>query len=183
VARSLGADMPYFLEGGTALGLDRGDLVFPLIDAPAAWVVLVIPPFGVSTKEAYAWWDNARGHATRNARPAKQQRAGLGPDGGAKARSPVRPELGNDLQPAVVDRHPEIGRIIAALHRAGADHAAMSGSGSATFGLFSRRLAAERAARLVARGQRQVLVSRTLGRDAYQRLAGCRAMRTSKALQ
>ena len=57
IGSSLGADVPYFFEGGTALGLDRGDLLFPLVDAPRAWVVLVIPPFGVSTKEAFAWWD------------------------------------------------------------------------------------------------------------------------------
>ena len=47
IGSSLGADVPYFFEGGTALGLDRGDLLFPLVDAPRAWVVLVIPRFGV----------------------------------------------------------------------------------------------------------------------------------------
>src|SRR3989338_2897255 len=49
VAASLGADVPYFLEGGTVLGLDRGDRLFPLLDYPRAWVVLVVPGFGVST--------------------------------------------------------------------------------------------------------------------------------------
>jgi len=57
IGSALGADIPYFFEGGTALGLDRGDLLFPLVDAPRAWVVLVIPSFGVSTKDAFAWWD------------------------------------------------------------------------------------------------------------------------------
>src|SRR5262249_56131844 len=57
VGASLGADVPYFFEGGTVLGLERGDLLFPLVDAPHAWVVLVIPSFGVSTKSAFAWWD------------------------------------------------------------------------------------------------------------------------------
>ena len=50
IGSSLGADVPYFFEGGTALGLDRGDLLFPLVDAPRAWVVLVIPSFGVSPR-------------------------------------------------------------------------------------------------------------------------------------
>ena len=53
----LGADVPFFLEGGTVLGLERGDLLFPLIDGPRAWVVLIVPPFGVSTPDAYRWWD------------------------------------------------------------------------------------------------------------------------------
>jgi hypothetical protein len=56
-AVALGADVPYFLEGGTVLGLERGDLLFPLIDVPAAWVVLVLPDFGVSTKDAFGWFD------------------------------------------------------------------------------------------------------------------------------
>ena len=46
-------------------------------------------------------------------------------------------ELVNDLEAPVVARHPEIGRIISALRRSGATQAAMSGSGSAVFGLFS----------------------------------------------
>mgnify|MGYP003694002355 CR=1 FL=1 len=37
IGSSLGADIPHFFEGGTALGLDRGDLLFPLVDAPRAW--------------------------------------------------------------------------------------------------------------------------------------------------
>ncbi|MGB7219578.1 MAG: 4-(cytidine 5'-diphospho)-2-C-methyl-D-erythritol kinase, partial [Vicinamibacterales bacterium] len=60
LAASLGADVPYFLEGGTVLGLDRGDLLFPLVDTPASWVTLVMPNFGVSTKDAYGWWDEGR---------------------------------------------------------------------------------------------------------------------------
>jgi 4-diphosphocytidyl-2-C-methyl-D-erythritol kinase len=56
-AAALGADVPYFLEGGAVLGLRRGDLLFPLIDPPPAWVVLVLPDFGVSTGDAFAWFD------------------------------------------------------------------------------------------------------------------------------
>src|SRR5262244_1191420 len=42
IGRELGADVPYFFEGGTVLGLERGDLLFPLLDRPRAWVVLVV---------------------------------------------------------------------------------------------------------------------------------------------
>ena len=56
-AVTLGADVPYFLEGGTVLGLERGDVLFPLIDRPRQWVVLVVPAFSVSTKDAFGWWD------------------------------------------------------------------------------------------------------------------------------
>src|SRR5205823_3075993 len=56
-ARKLGADVPYFLEGGTALGLARGDRLRPLDDLSPAWVLVAVPAFGISTKDAYRWWD------------------------------------------------------------------------------------------------------------------------------
>ena len=158
-AVALGADVPYFLEGGTVLGLERGDLLFPLIDAPPAWVVLVLPGFGVSTKEAFGWFD-------------QRADAQVGPHNvGADLR--VRPshELVNDLEAPVIARHPEIGRIISALRRSGASQAAMSGTGSAVFGLFSSRPAAVRAANRLKSASRRALVTRTLSRKTYRTLA------------
>ena len=154
IAAPLGADVAYFLEGGPALGLGKGDLLFPLADQPPAWVVLVLHPFGVSTKDAYAWFD-----ASHPARPAYP----------ARPAHPAIPETGNDLQAPVAARHPEIGRSIADLTRAGAAYAAMSGSGSAVFGLFSTRGAAVKAANACSR---RALVSKCLNRAQYQALAG-----------
>ena len=165
-AAALGADVPYFLEGGTVLGLERGDLLFPLIDPPAAWVVLVLPKFGVSTKDAFGWLDDDgdddRG-PERAARYEQSRRVDLrvGPDN----------DLANDLEAPVVARHPEIGRIISALRRQGATRAAMSGSGSAVFGLFPCRPDAVRAARRLSSASRRTLVTRTLNRPRYQILA------------
>jgi 4-diphosphocytidyl-2-C-methyl-D-erythritol kinase len=164
LAASLGADVPFFLEGGTALGLDRGDLLFALIDAPAAWVTLVLPAFGVSTKDAYGWWDS---HASRGSQGS------WGSQGSGSRGSQAGVDEVNDLQAAVVSRHPEIGRIVSGLLRQGARHAAMSGSGSAVFGLFSTRRAAEDAARALAGRTRRTMVTRTANRVNYQRLAAC----------
>jgi 4-diphosphocytidyl-2-C-methyl-D-erythritol kinase len=151
VAASLGADVPFFLEGGTVLGLERGDLLFPLPDRPAAWVVLVVPPVGVSTREAFAWWDRAKrtriGVASRSARQ-------------------------NDLEAIVGTRHPEIARAVAALRKMRATDAGMTGSGSAVFGLFAARRPAARAAAAVGRRGWPAMLTRTLGRRAYLRLAG-----------
>ena len=147
---ALGADVPYFFEGGTTLGLDRGDLLFPLVDAPRAWVVVVVPAFGVSTKDAFAWWD---GDVARRRQASAQRR------------------LTNDLQAVVVKRHPEIGRLVRALERAGASDAAMTGAGSAVFGLFSTRAAAQRAASLLSKRGSRTIVTRTVDRAACQALA------------
>jgi 4-diphosphocytidyl-2-C-methyl-D-erythritol kinase len=163
VAVRLGADVPFFLEGGTVLGLDRGDVLFPLIDRPRAWVVIVIPPFGISTPDAYRWWDER----ASDQRPTNVRRlsdvvpTSVGPNDG-----------GNDLQAPVAHHHPDINRIVRDLIRAGADSSAMSGSGSAVFGLFPTQTAARRAAHAVVRPDRRVLVTRTLTRAAHQRLAG-----------
>ncbi len=158
---AVGADVPYFFEGGTALGLERGDLMFPLIDRPSASVVVALPDFGVSTKDAFGWWDEINPDVAR----ALQAR-----DRGPERAAPRSTELVNDLEAPVAARHPEIGRIISALERAGASQAGMSGSGSAIFGLFSSRTAANRAARRVGSAAgRRVLVTRTLTRAEYQR--------------
>ena len=167
IAIQLGADVPFFLEGGTVLGLNRGDVLRPLADRPASWVVLVLPDFGVSSKDAYRWWDAAGRTPLRlgaEPRPALRPRAGT-----------VDP-WGNDLEGLVAARHPEISRIVAALTRAGAHHAAMSGSGSAIFGLFDDRRAAERAARTLGRPSRRTLVTRTLSRAGYRIRARLRVL-------
>ena len=143
IAAGIGADVPYFLEGGTVLGLERGDLLFPLLDAPPAWVVLAIPSFGISTQEAYRWFDA---------------------DGAPQ-------EGTNDLQGPVARRHPEITRLVRALGRAGASDAAMSGSGSAVFGLFSTRRAAVAAAAAITRRGTRALITRTVDRAASQAVA------------
>jgi len=68
VAAGLGADVPFFLSGGTALGLGRGEEIYPLVDLPPHWIVIVRPPFGVSTAEAYAWYDEDRTAGLRETR-------------------------------------------------------------------------------------------------------------------
>ncbi len=164
IASELGADVPFFFEGGTALGVEHGDVLFPLLDAPASWVVLVMPGFGVSTREAYGWFDeDRRAKVLRHDRRAKVLRHEEKIWGAARS--------GNDLQTPVSRRHPEIARLVGALRRLGASHAALSGSGSAVFGLFGTRVAAAAAARAAAGRNRRTLVTRTLDRTRYARLA------------
>ena len=161
LAASLGADVPYFLEGGTVLGLGRGDALYPLIDRPRSWVTLVVPSFGVSTRDAYGWFDE----------DAAKPPAGL--DRAWPDRRGLR-EAQNDLEPAVAKRHPEITQIVTGLRCAGASYAAMTGSGSTVFGLFDRRPAAARAAKSLGRRERalsNIIITRTLTRTECRRLA------------
>lgn len=57
LAAKVGSDVPLFLVGGTVLGVDRGQQVYPLPDVEAAWCVVAVPEIGISTPEAFRDWD------------------------------------------------------------------------------------------------------------------------------
>ena len=163
VALSVGSDVPFFLSGGTALGLGRGEEIYPLVDLPRHWIVLVRPPFGVSTAEAYGWYDEDRAAGVREPRGDLQMLPVPWPTRAA--------QMINDLEPPVMRRYPEIGALKGSLKEAGAVAAAMSGSGSAVFGLFRTSQAASRALRLVERagGAYSVAaITRTLSRAEHE---------------
>ncbi len=57
LAAQVGSDVPLFLIGGTVLGVDRGQEVYPLPDIEPVWCVLATPDIGVSTPQAFRDWD------------------------------------------------------------------------------------------------------------------------------
>jgi len=73
IAADVGSDLPLFLIGGTVLGVDRGQEVYPLQDLPAMHLVVVTPPVGVSTPKAFARWDELL--ANESAREAASETA------------------------------------------------------------------------------------------------------------
>jgi 4-diphosphocytidyl-2-C-methyl-D-erythritol kinase len=144
LAVSLGADVPFFLCAGTALGLNRGDEIHPLADAPARWVVLVFPPFGVATPEAFRWWDDDQGRSATSGlglAAHSSSRMTRAPDAGREPHADLLAVF-NDLEVPVSRRHPELLEIRRCLERAGSESAAMTGSGSTVFGLFETRTGA-----------------------------------------
>ena len=111
------------------LGEGVGDVLTPLPDEPDAAVVLIVrPPFGVSTRDR-----PTAGTMKRQAADAAPSTAELG----AVERRRRRAEFGNDLEAPVAARHPEIRGHRRRLRGARRALAAMSGSGSACFGLFA----------------------------------------------
>lgn len=169
LAASLGADVPFFLVGGTAYGWGRGERVRPLPALPPTSILLGAPPFPISTAEVYA------AHAER-----------VGTAGRLDPLTPENPgvtvpasflklieendfgQVRNDLEPTVLEGWPELGRFRSALDGAGARAACVSGSGSTVFGVFEAKSDASRAAEaLVERfpGWR-LLLARTVGDGA-----------------
>ncbi len=161
VAATLGADVPFFLAGGTALGLGRGDEIYPLADLPRHWIVLLIPGFGVSSGDAYRWYDEEREPGRAPAPREAQYVPGPWPSRAA--------QMINDLETAIAHHHPEIDQMKAALRRAGALAAAMTGSGSTVFGLFQKRSDALGAVERLSGSGWQVLLTESLGRMEYAR--------------
>jgi 4-diphosphocytidyl-2-C-methyl-D-erythritol kinase len=161
LAATLGADVPFFLAGGTALGLGRGDEVYPLADLPRHWIVLLIPGFGVSTVDAYRWYDSEREMARGVSAREPQIVPGPWPSRAA--------QMINDLEAPIARHHPEIDQMRMALRRAGALAAAMSGSGSTVFGLFQKRGDALAAVERLSGSGWRVLLTESLGRGDYAR--------------
>ena len=137
IAFSLGADVPYLLSmHALAIGSGRGERLHPLEAMPSRDVVLAIPPFGVSSAEAFRW------HAEANASQRPGTRATLAV--GRKLEWKTIASLAaNDLEGVVIEHHAEIGALRDALRRHGAILAQMSGSGSAVFGVFETPVAGQ----------------------------------------
>jgi 4-diphosphocytidyl-2-C-methyl-D-erythritol kinase len=155
MAARLGSDVPYFFVGGTSLGLGRGDEVYPLAELARWWVVLILPPFGIPTTQAYEWLDLYRGRSPAPAEPRYLPDTWMGR---------IVP-LVNDFERPVIERHPVIGTLIGELTQLGALMSAMSGSGSTVFGIFPTSSAAGRASRALRQAGARTLVVRFLPRQ------------------
>jgi 4-diphosphocytidyl-2-C-methyl-D-erythritol kinase len=165
LAAELGSDVPFFLQGGTALGAGRGEELYPVDDLPRLPLVVIKPSFGVSAGDAYRWLDeDRRTGQVQPTRPRPAPALDLGWPGGPLA-------LTNDLEAPVTRRHPAIDDLLAALARAGATAAAMTGSGSAVFGVFSSGVP-RAAIRALERPDWLVIVTRTMNRRETARRLG-----------
>jgi 4-diphosphocytidyl-2-C-methyl-D-erythritol kinase len=131
----LGADVPFFIPCCPAHIGGIGDIVTPVPPLPARSVVLVVPPFSVSTPWAYRRFDELL-----PADPASAQPWRLPP-----GQWPPRECLINDLERAVLPAYAPIAALKDDLLHLGAEGVLMSGSGSSVFGIFRHRTVAEHA--------------------------------------
>jgi len=168
LGESLGSDVPFFLHGGTALGLGRGSELYPLPDLPTHSVLVVSTGIHVSTAEAY----RGLGREVTNALTSGHESPILREfQAIAWALNSARLEqlpLKNDFEAAVFKAHPELAAVVRKLRRLGGKPAMMTGSGSAVFGVFETAAGAKQAAGAF-RG-RSVYPARFLNRRRYQAL-------------
>ncbi|BBL78315.1 4-diphosphocytidyl-2-C-methyl-D-erythritol kinase [Rubrobacter xylanophilus] len=142
LALRVGADVPFCLSGGTALGEGVGERLFSLPPPPEHLLVVAMPPRGASTVEIYRAYDGALGVSAPGGWTERVVRALGSGDVGALGEA-----VGNDLAPVTARLVPGVGELLGALRRAGAWGVCMSGTGSAVYGLFREERAAREAAR------------------------------------
>ena len=162
IGSSLGADVPFFLLGGRALGVSRGDEIYPLPDIPKLNVLIVSPrDIHVPTPDAYKWLRARPLTLTKSAADPKLWRFC------ALCWSAQGIGLLNDFERPVFQRHPRLAQIKRVLLQRGAAEASLAGSGSAVFGVFPSPVQARRAA--VGFPDDQTFVCESLSRDRYVR--------------
>jgi 4-diphosphocytidyl-2-C-methyl-D-erythritol kinase len=152
IAGLLGSDVAFLTTSHPyALGWGRGDRLLVLPPPPARDLMLVVPPFGVSTAAAYGW--------------LAEHRAANAGTGGTDSRILDPRSLGdwdgiaaiavNDLEMVVAGRHPEITAVVDSLRARGCTVAMMSGSGSSVFGVSSSPTVGQSDSRTVGRSDRR----------------------------
>jgi 4-diphosphocytidyl-2-C-methyl-D-erythritol kinase len=160
IAAALGADVPFFLFGGRALGIGRGDEIYPLPDISRQALLIVSPrEIHVPTPDAYRWL-KASALTKSAATPKLFKFCSL-------CWSAQGSGLSNDFEPPVFRRHPRLAAIKRELLRRGAIEASLAGSGSAVFGVFPSPALARRAA--VGFQDDQTFACETVSRDRYLR--------------
>ena len=168
----LGADVPFFFTGGTALGTGLGTHITPLPEVSAEHLLIVTPDAKMATAEAYGELNapaltKVDSDTILSISRADEHFADSFPDA-----------LHNDFERVVFRLKPEIERAKNALVLSGARRALMTGSGSSIFGIFENQEAQERAARaLRAETAWRVFSCSTLSRAQYvQALGSCAAL-------
>lgn len=163
MASELGSDAPFFLYGGTAIGTGRGEIIEPINDLEAKFLVIVTPKVRVSTREAFKRIDVATltNEALEHILPVCRLEAEL--------LDLHDSALKNDFEKSVFISFPEIERVKNTLFELGAVNAAMSGSGASVFAVFDKEETWQAAQKALGRevNWRKFVVS-TVGRSAYR---------------
>lgn len=196
IASEVGSDLPLFLIAGTVLGVGRGEEVYPVPDLPSVACVIVTPDIAVSTPKAFADWDRSHDVISERdpetdlpqltpthtsdrmnefSRALSAWLSSLSgvpvKKGRGRAETPlldlVRTGIENDFEQVVFPQYPELREVKSVLQRSGATYASLSGSGSATYGLFSFRAAAAKAASRLRKAGIPAVATTTLMRPQY----------------
>ena len=139
IGSGLGADVPFFLSGGTARATGIGSEVETVADAPKKWLLVVTPNASVATATAYELL-KAPSLTTKDSLSILAS-SFTEPFSGDSSQWPLH----NDFEGVIFEKEPEIRRVKVALLEAGARNALLAGSGSSVFGIFADEAARDQA--------------------------------------
>lgn len=151
----LGADVPYFLVGGTALCRGIGEEVIPLEPFRNQTVLLIKPSFGVSTKEAYGLFsmEKVKRHVDTEELIDAMEKVDY---------QRISYFQRNLLENVVLRKYPILKNVKKTLKRYGASSVLMSGSGPTIYGIFEIENAAENAATALDKGGNTIILTKTI---------------------
>lgn len=130
LAFTLGSDVPFPLLGATAFGTGRGEQLVSLPPIPQTYLLMAIPPVGVSTKAAFGWWDAAHPTTVELPDPAELRELWETVIHSGDWAQYVH----NDFESVICDRVPQIAAVRDALCNRGIP-TVMTGSGSTILGI------------------------------------------------
>src|SRR5215210_4215499 len=129
IGAGIGADVPFCISGGTAMGEGVGEILTPLPTPPAHHLVVAKPLRSADTAGIYRAYDEAKTESTNSVKPVVSAlRSGSLPT--------LAVAVGNDLAPMTRNIIPEVAELEWSLLASGALGASMSGSGTAVYGIF-----------------------------------------------
>ncbi len=136
LGRALGSDVPFFFLGGTALGIGRGDEVYPLPEVGTVSLLLAHPGFAIPTVWAYEQLTKRDSPGNISICSRAWYRAVRACEGGEEVLPLSEVVAGNDFEDVVRARYPELARGLDRMRELGAHVAGLSGSGPTIFGVF-----------------------------------------------
>ena len=171
IAARVGADVPFCLLGGTAAGTGRGEKLLRLPSLGKRWLVIVTPPFSVSTADVYrSLTARSCEHCHEEESTEKFRRiVELARSGN------IEKVLYNAMERVVLKRYPELNELKTELERAGCGATLMSGTGPTIFGLVPSRNEGIAAVEKVRRAQPDHFVTLASTSDVgWERLSATR---------
>ena len=170
LAKQVGADVPFFLYGGTAVGCGRGDEILPLTDFPGGNLLVLTPNFGISTAEAFEALHRptlTSSQVESNLRVCRSARENLNRDGQAV----------NDFEKWAFGRHRELAEMAGSLVRFGATSVNLSGSGPSIFAIFEKEETRQATIEALSNSNWRMFAVATVTRSEYRaELAECEGL-------
>ena len=129
IGSKIGADVPFFIKGGTQIGEGIGEKLIGLKSTITGWYLIITPDLTIDTKWAYSQFKNILDNATLPTKFSDLFSEKI-------ANLDTIKFFENDFESVVFPTYPEIGAIKKKLFALGAKFASLSGSGSTVFGIF-----------------------------------------------